>query len=352
MWGEKRNRGHWTPIRHPILGQTLLSGMFTHTELVRTTRDGVGYCSPGGVLIQSGASLESVVARPTLRPISVLEQVRTILERRGWSCQPSDKGIYATESMNLFAGFNGLCDALRDSHVRAVIDAYRNQPQGAPGRRLSSDGRRYLTWKHLEQVLPEVPVAAIVDPLLVRGVLRRGLVLKCRRCRQEAWHPLSAVGDTFECGRCHLEQTADRLSWLGNNEPVWSYRMAEVLYQFLQNDGELPLLAVRDVFEDSNRPLTHAFELDLAGPNNESSELDIFSTDGYRLWIGEAKENGRFESDRLGLVAELAGLLDAYGVLLVTSRASWPPATQAQVRAAFTSSWPHVQMVAGVRTRP
>jgi hypothetical protein len=348
---EIQGRG-WTPVRHRALGTALLRGMFTNTDLVRTTRDGVGYFSPGGVLIQAGASLDSVVARPTLRPLGVLEQVRTILEPHGWSCQPSDKGVYASESMNLFGGFEELCDALRDAAVRAVIDAYRDKRQGMPGRRLSIDARRYLTWDHFRQVLPDQPVATIIDPLLARGVLRRGLVLKCRRCRQEAWHAISAVGETFECNRCHLEQGADRFSWLGSDEPVWSYRMAEVLYQFLENDGELPVLAVHDVFEESGRPLAHAFELDLIAPDAKTHEVDIFSTDGYRLWIGEAKKNGRFESGRLAFVAHLASLTDAYGVLLTTSRSRWPPATCDQASAAFPGSWPSLRMVEGVRTGP
>ena len=83
----------WTPIRHRELGTRLLRDMFVSPELVRTTRDGVGYFSPGGVLIRAGASLESVVVRPTLRPLSVLEQLRAALEPHGWTSEPSDKGI-------------------------------------------------------------------------------------------------------------------------------------------------------------------------------------------------------------------------------------------------------------------
>jgi hypothetical protein len=342
----------WTPVRHRTLATAVLGGMFTNPQLVRTTRDGIGYFCPGGVLIQAGASLESVVARPTLRPLTVLEQIRTILEPHGWSCEPSDKGIYANESMRLFGGFDELCDALRDTAVRAVIDAYRDKRPGALGRRLSSDQRRYLTWQHFEQLLAGDSVAVVIDRLLAKGVLRRGLVLKCGRCRQQAWHPISAVGETFECNRCHLEQTADRLSWLGNDEPVWSYRMAEVLYQFHENDGELPVLTVHDVFGKSNRPLGHAFELDLIAPDDQRYELDIFSTDGYRLWIGEAKKNGRFESGRLAFVAGLASLIDAYGVLLTTSQPHWPPASRSQAVSAFPGSWPHLQMIEGVRTTP
>jgi hypothetical protein len=343
---------HWTPIRHRSLGTTLVHGMFTNSDLVRTTRDGVGYFSPGGVLISAGASLESVVARPTLQPLTVLEQVRAILEPQGWTCEPSDKGIYANESMRLFGGFDELCGALRDPGIRSVIEAYRAQDKDAPGPRLSSDSRRYLLWEHFEQLLDAKPVAAIIDRMLSQGVLRRGLVLKCRRCRQAAWYSAGAVGERFECGRCHLEQVPDRRSWFGFDEPRWSYRLAEVLYQFLEQNGELALFAVHDEFEDSNRPLAHGFELQLTPPDGKGVEVDIFSADGYRLWIGEAKTSGRFESGRLPFIAELASLLDAYGVLLATSAARWPPATRDEAQSAFTDFWPRLRMVEGVRTTP
>ena len=346
-------RGHdWAPIRHRSLGTTLLHGMVTSSDLVRTTRDGVGYFSPGGILIPAGASLESVVVRPTLRPLTVLEQVQTILEPHGWTCEPSDKGIYANESMRLFGGFDELCVALRDPGVRRVIDAYRSQDEDAPGPRLSSDSRRYLLWTHFEQLLRPKPVPAIIDRMLAQGVLRRGLVVKCRRCRQAAWHSAGAVGEKFECGRCHLEQVPDRQSWFGFDEPVWSYRLAEVLYQFLEHDGELALLAVHDEFEPTSRPLAHGFELDLTPPDRKGVEVDIFSADGYRLWIGEAKTSGRFESERLRFIAELASLLDAYGVLLATSAARWPPPTRDEANSIFSGSWPRLRMVEGVPTRP
>jgi hypothetical protein len=346
-------RGHdWTPIRHQSLGTTLLHGMFTSSDLVRTTRDGVAYFSPGGSLIHGGASLESVVARPTLRPLTVLEQVQTILEPHGWRCEPSDKGIYANESMRLFGGFDELCVALRDPGVRSVIDAYRAQDKDAPGPRLSSDSRRYLLWTHFERLLGDKPVAAIIDRMLAQGVLRRGLVLKCRRCRQAAWHTSVAVSEKFECGRCHLEQVPDRRSWFGRDEPVWSYRLAEVLYQLLEHDGELALLAVHDEFGPSGRPLAHGFELELTRSDGKQVEVDIFSADGYRLWIGEAKTSGGFEPERLLLIGELAVMADAYGVLLATSQARWPPVTRDEAQSVFTAFWPRLRMVEGVSTTP
>jgi hypothetical protein len=77
--------------------------------------------------------------------------------------------------------------------------------------------------------------------------------------------------------------------------------------------------------------------------------VDIFSADGYRLWIGEAKTNGRFEPGRLAFIAELAKTLDAYGVLLATARSAWPQATLAETSRAFAEPWPQLRMRSGVR---
>ena len=339
----------WTPIRNPLLARELLRGMYVDESLVRTTRDGVAYF-PIRSLYFTADSLENIVVRPRLRPLSLLDQIAALLAPDGWTCELSDKGIYALESIRLFGGFHELCSALGDQEVRAIIDAYRDRT--APGRTLSSDSRRYLTWNSFQRVLSREDIGDTIDPLLTSGVLVRGLVLKCGRCRQEAWHHISGVGDTFTCERCGLHQRADRQSWLGSDEPVWSYRMAEVLYQLLDHDGELPLLTVRHVFKDSRRPRGQSYELDLTDASGETREVDIFCSDGYRLWVGEAKKNGRFEPARLEFIAELAKLIDAYGVLLTTSKASWPPASKQQAESALVGSWPRLLMPSGVRTTP
>jgi hypothetical protein len=338
----------WTPIRHPRVAMQVLGGMHAATELVRTTRDGVAYFSPNP-LILGGATLESSVVRPVLSPLPLVEQVRGALEEAGWTCGSSDKGIYAIESMRLFGGFEELCQALRDPVTRSLIDAYR--AKHGPGRRLSHDNRRYLTWENFGQVVPDAAVADVIDPLLAAGVLVRGLVLKCLRCRQEAWHPLRAVGDEFECARCGTIQVLERQSWLGTNEPTWSYRLAEVLYQLLEHDGELPLLGVRDAFADSRRPVAYAYELELTSPTGVSLEIDIFSADGYRLWVGEAKKDGRFDHERIQTLASVADVVDAYGVMLTTSKRVWPDSTTRNARGVFDGRWPKLLLLAGVRTR-
>jgi hypothetical protein len=347
-WISEVSSREWTPIRHLALGERLLPTIAADSGLARTSREGVSYFAMGALTF-SGASLEGSVRRPNLRPLGLVEQLRAVLEPSGWACEVSDKGIYARESMDLFGGFDPLCAALLDPAVRELLDAYTHDP--SPGPKLSQDRRRYLIWAHFEALLGE-DAAAVVRPLQDAGVLTQGVILKCARCRQRAWHRSGVVTDAFTCERCDLTQPADRRAWFDTDEPVLSYRMAEVLFQLLSNNGELPLLAAQEQFEDATRPAGRGFELELTTPEGARWEVDIFRSDGPRLWIGEASKSGRFDAPKLSFLAQLAAVVNAYGVLLATSLAAWPDSTKANAERAFPGSWPRLVMRAGVRTTP
>jgi len=347
-WISEVSSREWTPIRHPALGERLLPVIAADSGLARTSREGVSYFAMGALTF-SGASLEGSVRRPNLRPLGLVEQLRTVLEPSGWGFAVSDKGIYARESMNLFGGFDQLCAALLDPAVRKLLDAYTADP--SPGPKLSQDRRRYLIWAHFEELLGE-DAAAVVRPLQDAGVLTQGVILKCARCRQRAWHRSGVVTDAFTCERCDLTQPADRQAWFDTDEPILSYRMAEVLFQLLSNNGELPLLAAREHFEGATRPAGRGFELELKTPEGEGWEVDIFRSDGPRLWIGEASKSGRFDAAKLAFLSRLAEAVNAYGVLLATSLPAWPDATKANAERAFPGSWPKLALRAGVRTAP
>jgi hypothetical protein len=345
-WLSEARSADWAPIRHMQLGARLLPG---DSDIVRTSRTGMAYFSTSSFIF-SGASLESVVVRPSLRPISLSEQVRVLLDQKGWKCEISDKAIYGLEAMKLFGGFDPLCDALRDSGVRSIIDAYRGEPNIAPC--LSHDNRRYLMFSHFEQLVGAENARSIVEPLLDRQVLTRGVVLKCIRCRQAAWHSAASAPGRFTCGRCGLAQDVNREAWFGTAEPAMSYRLAEILFQLLEHDGELPLLAARVAFGDSKRPIGRGYELDVTPPGEKTQEVDIFQSDGYRLWIGEASTAPQFEAERLEFLSRLSQVLDAYGVLLATSRPKWHPGTEEFARQIFPGPWPQLRLLVGVQTRP
>ncbi len=343
-WITDLEGAEWTPIRHPALGAKLLDTGLYDSGNVRTSRDGVAYTGPN-VIILAGEGLESAVVRPTLRPAPLLDQLQDILEPQGWRVEASDKGIYAAESAKLFGGVRELAAALRNRATRAVLDAYLDKTQ--PGQSLS-DGRRYLSFQNFTDIIDDDSVTSTLPSLLGSMVVERGLILRCQRCRQKAWYDLARIAASFTCDRCRLVQDVER-GWGSGDEPPWFYRLAEVLYQFLKSNGDLPVLAVHDKFGEQLR-VDQSYELDLVSPENGKLEMDIFVSDGPRLWIGEATTSGGFDSGRLAKVAEVAGLLDAYGVLLATSKTQWSPGTKAEAAAVFRDQqWPRLEMVTKVK---
>jgi hypothetical protein len=345
-WLSEARGSEWAPVRSSVLGQRLLSG---GAETSRTSRSGIAYFSTSSFII-SGASLESVVVRPRLHPLPLAQQIQEILGSKEWRCEISDKAVYALESIDLFGGFAQLCGAILNPQIRTLIDAYRSKK--GPGALLSSDRRRYLTYRNFEELLQADEARQVIEPLLDQRVITRGVVFKCVRCRQAEWHPASTSPGRFVCGRCDLEQDANREAWFGTAEPVLSYRLAEVIYQLFEHDGELPLLVAANAFGDSKNPIGKGYELRIVPPGRKAQEVDIFESDGHRLWIGEASKEPHLAPDRLEFLAELAGVIDAYGVLLGTSQPAWSEATSSTARHLFPGPWPRLRFLVDVVTRP
>ena len=323
--------------------------------MVRASRYGLAYFNPD-VMTFSRQALASNTVRPKLRPSSLLSQIEARLDSHGWSCEASDKGNFASQTISLFGGIKQTCGALRDSTLRPILDSFQAKKQSemkVPGRFLSQDQRRYLSFRDIEELSSEKRAADALEDLVKRHVLIRGLSLKCHRCRQEGWYGLDEFSEVFRCRRCSLEQPMRRDWWLGSGEPAWLYRLAEVVHQFLRSDGDLPLLAAWDRFGESGQALALTNELKFMRPDGSSFETDIVLSNGHELWIGEATSAPQIEPlSRLNRLGELADLLSAYGVLLVTSSPHFKKGVRKRFGEVFDGLWPNAEMITGVQRKP
>jgi hypothetical protein len=338
----------WSAVRNRRLGVRVLDGGGYDEHFFRAGNDGLAYHCPHFMTI-GGASLEASTVRPRLRPLDLLDQLATAVEPQGWRITPSDKGIYARETTALFGGIAELATALRSADTRPVLDTYLRRDDAAPGRLLVVDSRRYLSLADIGAVLDEERAAARLGELEPLQVLRRGVILKCRRCRAAAFYSAAEFEPTFRCVRCRLDQVPDRSSWFGTIEPIWYYRLDEVVFQFLMHNGHLPLLAAFDRFQDAREPVAYAFELDVFDAAEEKSELDVAVLVGGRLWVGEATVQDRFETsaadeqERLARLGEVVDVLDAYGIIFATSAPEFSERTKTHVDAVFDGLWPRVE---------
>jgi hypothetical protein len=324
-WLTEVRAAGWASVRHGELGTAVLDQPGFDGDNARTGRSGVVYTSTGALTFV-GDSLAMSTVRPLLRPLPLLAQLDTALRADGWSCQGSDNGAYAAESAALFGGFRPLAHAILDSAVRPVLEAFRASE--GPGKRAAD--RRYLTLPDVVEVLggDEDKAGQVVDSLTSARVLTRGLFLKCSKCRAAGWYDLSSVTSLFRCRRCRDEQSVTRERWLGTVEPVWHYELAEVVHSLLDNNGDLPVVAVHRFFPEPERPsddIEVAFEIEVFSSDEIKSETDIAVRDGSSLWVGEATTKpyldaaGREETSRLSRLSEIADRLAATGVLLASS---------------------------------
>jgi hypothetical protein len=335
----------WQPAQHSSLGTLIFQGPAISPHDYRTSALGPSYFGLGP-FVQAFLGLEGSTARPRLRPLAIVDQVADVLRPRGWDLGLSDKGAYALQSARLFGGMTGLASALRDKATRALLDAYVTPTTtNDPGKYVKDTRRRYLS---LEEACGVVGAGADVPALLAQlydlGVLVRGHILKCEHCRATSFYSLTEE-QRFTCVRCRTGQKATRFSWLETPEPEFRYALSEVVFQFLQNHGELPLLGVNDHFVvgrgRERQSLDVAFELELKSPDSQLREHDIVATWGAELWLGEATLGDQLERtnadevERLRRLAETAEALSARGVLFVTVAEHFQARTKQNVSNVF-----------------
>jgi hypothetical protein len=316
----------WGALRDGDLPSALLVGPGLDEERLRVGRDGPSYLSPRALTF-TGMSSKGAALRPQLVPLPLAEQLRCIAARGGWQIIQSDKGVYASESAQLFGGEVELAAALRDAPLRRVVDGFLADDEASLGRCLG-DRRRYLAYDDFRTLVGGDEADRVLGQLEEAEAITRGLVLKCWRCRAGGFYTPAESDPSFRCHSCRLEQRATRASWLNEIEPVWYYRLDEVLRRFVQHRGHLPLFAAIDLTVDPDDPgsVEFAFELEFRHEDAAALELDIVARTGSELWIGEATTRDHFasggasEQARFGLIHRLAVDLNARHVVLATSK--------------------------------
>ena len=155
--------------------------------------------------------------------------------------------------------------------------------------------------------------------------------------------------------RCRHEAAVLGRNCVGGNEARWYYGLNEVVFQFLDNHGELPVLSLMQL---KDRVLTFLFapELQFSRSEGNTIEMDICALVQDRIVIGEVKKNDRLEATpkeelkRLHRIRGLAQSLTADEVVFATSAVKWRPATIENIKNAFRNFEFQVRIIEGVLT--
>ena len=162
--------------------------------------------------------------------------------------------------------------------------------------------RRYLSFKEIRSVgqLDAGAARELVDSYLERGIVRRGLVLKCRSCMNTDWYPLDDVGHDFKCERCRSLSLVARASWVTNtDEPTPYYDLAEVVFQALKVNCHVPI-GGSAMLEKASRAFAEAPELKFRIDADTKVELDLLVIADGKIGLGEAKKGTKLDATAKG----------------------------------------------------
>jgi hypothetical protein len=173
------------------------------------------------------------------------------------------------------------------------------------------------TKMYFDTVADELPEEAI--SLLEEGILERGFLLKCNSCSFNSWYPAEHVGQVFECSRCFHSQVY-------KSNPLWLYKLREVIFQGFEDDMQVPLLALNYLKRRSQHHFEWIPDSDVYwSENNEEmhQNVDILCICDGKLYIGEAKSNDEIDEKQFSFYEKICKLVTLDGIVFATSKPRW-----------------------------
>ena len=170
-----------------------------------------------------------------------------------------------------------------------------------------------------------------IDPLISRGVLRRGLTLICSTCAQAAFIALDYLGQANVCPRCAGKTDLTRDAWkMPADEPTWFYDLHPVARTLYTSHGHAPL-QLAAYLQKRSRRFSDVAELELfhQGQRKAIAETDLLAHADGLILTGEVKTNdhindsGQSLPKAAGKRVDWAAAVRADEVLLATTQAAW-----------------------------
>jgi hypothetical protein len=351
--------------RHPALAPIVATNPNWSSKEVRMSSIGPAYF-PLSFLIQAGEDIDRSLVRPQLRKPSIVSVMETLAKSGGFKkCAISDKGFYSQESLDKFGGLRAFAHFFRDAKKKQLVKKFLDTSENTPkvfdeGTRLSIDRRRYLNFPAFQKIIGNAESSArLIDDLLRKGIILRGLILKCRFCRNADWFALAQVGQEFDCRRCGRRQHMTRENWFGADadayEASFYYKLDEIVFQGLRNDMDTPLLTLAALQERSRESFLFAPEMCFFKGEEPKPwmEADLLCISDGVLTVGEVKSAASIgatateEKTSLMNYRELAKSLGARRIVLATGSSAWNPSTQSNIDLIFKASEIEVAILTG-----
>lgn len=357
-WVEVEDSTSSLPPR-TALSELVVASTQGWSKVARCGREGIAFSSHRLGLTFSGSPISQLLERPRLRFPGASDIFDALFSSAGLSAEESSAGQFRRLSTDLWGDLAMFAEDLTDHARNRLLHAWLAEAGSGqePGVRLSTR-RRVLSLEDCQAAggLGEAEVRAILDRLIGRRILRRGLVLKCQTCRYFDWYRMDELDRDFECHRCRASTTITSETWKGSGEPAFYYDLSEVVLQALRQNCAVPVRAA-NLIRSRSRSFAERSETEVTDAHGHKIELDLLIVADGAVIIGEAKVGTRLDktsaleaerSKRLRQVAEACSA----DVAVFGSASRWAETTRATISEAFVGSRVEVEFLEDLDARP
>jgi hypothetical protein len=343
--------GSQAPPRSQLGQKDLLALGLNNIEnaiAIRASSNGIVYHSHRvSGLTLSGWLLEQYLVRPRLRVPCATDVIRRLAESAGYEVRPSQTGRLNRLMLNLWGSLESTAlDLIGPTWNLLSEFVVNDNPPITDGPKDNSLLIRripYLTASNAMALLEtdDHTIRGLLDRLIERNILRRGLLLRCSRCNWLDWYSADNFGQRFECKRCMHQNIIVVGRWHDPVlEPNWYYDLDHAVRESLSKNGRVPILALEQLRSQSKSSFTFSTDFEMVKLGNSTAELEIdFAVlcDG-RIIVGEAKtsdridENRRMEKQKITRLVGAASRLSADAIYFATLASEWNGVTRSTIR--------------------
>lgn len=266
---------------------------------IRISDSGIAYMSPNTSFI--GLSIDKNLIRPHITISDPFKLFEKIFSENGYYIKTSDKGNYARESAEKFGSIGKLAVFLSNTYHQRIFDKFtvEKDPKTGDNIFLKDDKRNYLKCKTIGRFLSSENVS--INELIENGILHRGFIFKCEKCKFAGWYDIEDVNNTFKCRRCRNIQfyNSSHLFKQNSIEPEWFYKLDEAIFQGYTHNMIVPILTIQTLKKSSKDTFLFIDEIELKKDDKQdkpNKELDVCCIVDGKLIIGECKINNKLGS--------------------------------------------------------
>jgi hypothetical protein len=287
--------GYRPPVL-PFLSKDIIESLPT-TYDTRVAVDGLVYFCPN--IAYFGGDIDTNTVRPTLRLVAETEIFAKYFGHSGYEIELSDKGSYLKDTIERFGSLQAVASFFRVKHNRDIFDQYLYTKAQAKAQAdseviyLDTEKRTYLSFGAFSRMLDEPAKATgLIDELIAKDILRRGLIFQCSRCRLAAWYDIEEISREFKCKRCDLVQLFSQRNWKSAEEPRWYYSLVETVYLCYASSSYLTALSLDKLRQQSKEAFHYLCEADVKNfpEQGKKKEIDILAISDGKLILGECKD--------------------------------------------------------------